>query len=102
MAYACKCPKIDTLIPTWVKGRTVAWLTYRAVHVNNLLAPGSHTGLLPPCPTQVRSTPCFMIFKDQQLLHTQLGPNKEKLEDALRHFVLEGKMPKGRLYFPQT
>lgn len=43
-----------------------------------------------------------MIFKDQQLLHTQLGPNKEKLEDALRHFVLEGKMPKGRLYFPQT
>ena len=32
----------------------------------------------------------------------QVGANKEKLEDALREHVLEGKMPKGRLYFPQT
>lgn len=51
---------------------------------------------------KVSSTPCFMIFKGKELLHTQLGPNREKLEDALRNFVPEGRMPIGRLYFPQN
>ncbi|GAX81051.1 hypothetical protein CEUSTIGMA_g8486.t1 [Chlamydomonas eustigma] len=51
---------------------------------------------------QVRSTPCFMIFNGSSLLYTQTGSNKEKLEDAVRSFISEEAMPKGRLYFCQN
>ena len=51
---------------------------------------------------QIRSTPCFKIYNGTQLVQQITGSNKEKLEDLLRFHVPEGKMPQGRLYFPQT
>lgn len=49
----------------------------------------------------VRSTPCFMVFKDGELIATQTGgpQSKHKIEDAVRKAIEPAKMPIGRLYF---
>jgi hypothetical protein len=43
-----------------------------------------------------------MIFNGTSLLYSQTGSNREKLEDAVRSFIPEEAMPKGRLYFCQN
>lgn len=49
----------------------------------------------------IRSTPCFMIFRNGELVYTQTGSNKVKLETALREHLPPDLVPAKDIYLTE-
>jgi thiol-disulfide isomerase/thioredoxin len=50
---------------------------------------------------QIRSTPCFIVFRGDKVLYSQTGSNKEKFETNLRSFLRSEELPEAIIY-PNT
>lgn len=50
---------------------------------------------------KVRSTPCFIIIHNGNIVHTQTGRNKEKLEQAIRNALAGTNLPETLVYPPE-
>jgi len=51
---------------------------------------------------KIRSTPCFMVFKNKEAAYVQTGANKEKLEAGIRELIPEAQRPVGIIYPSQV